>query len=218
VHPLPEPAPPQDAAAPYAWVDEAPRRPRRPLWRTVRRSVLTGLVVAAAGVPLGLLWAWLAPSVPVMATDGAGVVVNDPSPEQYIAADGWFALLGLGFGVLAAAAAWLLRRRDRGPGLLLGVTVGALAAAPVAWQVGRRLGLSAYQRWQESAAPGATFARPPDLHAHAALLVPAFAAVVVTTLLAGWSNDPDLNEPGAKPGYGANHEPDAARAADPSSG
>jgi hypothetical protein len=93
-------------------------------------------------------------------------------------------------------------RRDRGPGLLLGVTIGALAAAPVAWWVGRQIGLGAYERWRDTATTGATYHAPPDLHAHGALLVPAFAAVIVTTLLAGWSNDPDLDQPGAKPGYG----------------
>jgi hypothetical protein len=35
--------------------------------------------------------------------------------------------------------------------------------------------------------------------------VPAFAAAIVLTLVAGWSNDPDLDQPGAQPGYGPNH-------------
>ena len=46
------------------------------------------------------------------------------------------------------------------------------------------------------------FQAPPDLHAYGVLLVPAFAAVIVLTLMAGWSNDPELDEPGAHPGYG----------------
>jgi len=71
----------------------------------------------------------------------------------------------------------------------------------VAWYTGRMIGRSAYEHWREIAATGGTYQAPPDLHAKGALLVPAFAAVIVLTLLAGWSNDPDLDRPGAKPGY-----------------
>jgi hypothetical protein len=180
----------------------AGRARRRPWRRSLAVGALAAAVVAAAGVPFGLLWSWVSPSVPVGRGGQGGVVVNDPSPEQFVAADGWFTLLGVGFGVLAAITGWLILRRDRGPALLLGIVLGALGAAGVAWQVGRRLGLADYERWQQVAAAGDTFDRPPDLHAHGPLLVPAFAAVIVLTLLAGWSNDPDLDLPGARPGYG----------------
>ena len=206
---------PTSPAEPYAYdaeVDElngpwelpyAVRQPRRRPWRrTLVVSLLTFLAIAAAGVPLGLLWSWLSPSVPVVATAQGQVVVNDPSPEEFIAADGWFTLLGFGFGVLVAIAAWLILRRHRGPWLLLSVVLGALAAAGIAWQAGRQLGLGDYEQWRGAVTAGATFGRPPDLHALGALLVPAFAAVIVCTLLAGWANDPDLDAPGAQPGFG----------------
>ncbi|MEU7902414.1 DUF2567 domain-containing protein [Actinoplanes sp. NPDC049118] len=181
---------------------EQPSRRRRTLRRTVSVVALVTAGLAVAGAPLGLLWSWIAPSVPVINAGQNGIVVNDPSPEEYIAADAWFTLLGFGFGLIAAVLIWLLLRRDRGPALVLGVTFGGLACALVAWQVGRLVGLSAWNEWQDTSAAGDTYARPPDLHAHGALLVVAFAAVIVTTLLAGWSNDPDLDLPGAKPGYG----------------
>ena len=181
----------------------AVRQPRRRPWRrTVGVSVLAFLAVVAAGVPLGLLWSWLSPSVPVVATAQGQVVVNDPSPEEYIAADGWFTIIAFTFGLLAAVLIWLVLRRDRGPGLLIGVTLGGLACTVVMWQVGRLVGLSAWNDWQNTSTAGQSYGRPPDLQAHGALLVTAFAAVIVTTLLAGWSNDPDLDLPGAKPGYG----------------
>jgi hypothetical protein len=176
--------------------------PRRPWQRTVLVAVLTALAVAVLGAPLGVLWHFLSPTVPLLDAGQSGIVVNDPSPEQYIASEGWFTLLGFGFGVVVAIVAWMVLRRYRGPGLLLGVTVGALGAAVVAWQLGRQIGLGAYERWRDTAASGATYHAPPDLHAHGTLLVPAFAAVIVMTLLAGWSNDPDLDQPGARPGYG----------------
>jgi hypothetical protein len=181
---------------------EPPRPQRRPLRRTVSVTALVTAAMAAAGAPLGLLWAWLAPTVPVVNAGQNGIVVNDPSPEEYIAADGWFTLLGFGFGLIAAVLIWLVLRRDRGPALVIGVVLGGLACAVVTWQVGRLVGLSAWNDWQNSSAPGDTYGRPPDLNAHGALLVIAFAAVIVTTLLAGWSNDPDLERPGAMPGYG----------------
>jgi hypothetical protein len=194
--------------APYAFGGWEPERPRRRPWkRTLAVAVLTGLAVAAAGAVLGVIWHFASPTVPVIDAGASGIVVNDPSPEEYVASDGWFTLLGFGFGLVAGVAAWMVRRRDRGPALLLGVAVGALAAAPIAWQVGRRIGLGAYESWRHSAATGATYHAPPDLHTHGALLVPAFAAVIVTTLLAGWSNDPHLDQPGAKPGYGRDLQP-----------
>ena len=65
-------------------------------------------------------------------------MVNDPSPEEYIAADGWFTLLGLGFGLLVAIVAWLVLRRDRGPFLLLGVVAGTLGGRLAGCAVGGR--------------------------------------------------------------------------------
>jgi hypothetical protein len=164
-----------------------------------------GLAIFVLGGPLGLLWAWLAPNVPVIDTGRNGIVVNDPSPEEYIAADGWFTLLGLGFGLLVAVMAWLVLRRDRGPFLMLGVVAGALGAGYlIAPWVGEMIGRSAYERWRETAVQGATYLAPPEVHSIGPTLVPAFAAAIMLTLLAGWSNDPDLEHPGARPGYGPN--------------
>ena len=94
---------------------------------------------------------------------------------------------------------------------LAGVVLGALAAAVVAWQAGRLIGRGAYQQWQQTSGQAATYAAPPDVHAYAVLLVPAFAAVIALTLMAGWSNDPDLDEPGAQPGYGRDLGDEEAR-------
>jgi hypothetical protein len=216
VNPSQEPGPPQvplheaPPAYPYgepvAAVEDMSWVPFRPPRRPFRRTALVALSVtgalAAAGAPLGLLWSWLAPTVPVINAGQNGIVVNDPSPEEYIAADSWFTIIGFSFGLLAAVLIWLVLRRDRGPGLMVGVALGGLACALVMWQVGRLVGLSSWNDWQDSSAAGQSYDRPPDLHAHGALLVVAFAAVIVTTLLAGWSNDPDLELPGARPGYG----------------
>ncbi|GAA2900954.1 hypothetical protein Acy02nite_12160 [Actinoplanes cyaneus] len=179
---------------------------RRPWRRTLAVGFGTAAVITVLGAPLGLLWHQLAPTVPVIDAGAGGIVINDPSPEQYIAADGWLTLLGIGFGLLVALASWLILRRDRGPALLLGVVAGAgIAVKWVAVPLGELIGKDAYEQWRQSATQGATYLAPPALHSLGPELVPAFVAAIVLTLLAGWSNDPDLDQPGAQPGYGPNH-------------
>jgi hypothetical protein len=190
-------------AEPYSWVvDPPPPPPRRPIGRELAVAGLTVVALAAAGGPIGALWHYLSPTVPVINLGEGRIVVNDPSPEEYIAADGWFSLLCLAFGVVAAVVAWLVLRRNRGPWLLSGVILGTLAGPVVAWQLGRLIDLGAYRDWRGSSAAGATYAAPPDLSAYGTLLVAAFGAAIVLTLMAGWANDPDLDTPGAQPGYG----------------
>ncbi|MBQ1027626.1 DUF2567 domain-containing protein [Micromonospora sp. C95] len=172
--------------------------------RVAALGVATVLVLGLLGAPLGWLWAAVAPDTPVVKS-GDGAVYGQAQPEQPIAADGWFSLLGLAFGVLTALAVWFLLRRHRGPvGLVVGA-VGALAAALVAWQVGRRVGLAGYQRLLDTAPEGTRFSKPAELRAggielflgvlpvpYGNVLLPAFAAAVTYTLLAGWSRWPSL--------------------------
>jgi hypothetical protein len=176
----------------------------RPWRRTLIVTVSVALGIFVLGVPFGVLWHTLAPGTPAIALGGK-ILINDPSPEEFIAADGWFTLLGLGFGLVVALAAWFALRRDRGPFLLLGIVVGLLGAGYIsAPKIGEMIGRGAYDAWMATAKQGGTSVAPPELHSIGPSLVPAFIAAVALTLLAGWSNDPDLDEPGAKPGYGPN--------------
>ncbi|MFI7574217.1 DUF2567 domain-containing protein [Micromonospora sp. NPDC049497] len=212
---------------PGAWYDPAPPvpvEPGLPRGRAVRRGVLAALALAVLGVPLGLLWAALAPDTPVRKV-AEGAVYAEPQPEQPMAADGWFSLLGLGFGVLAALGLWFALRRVRGPVGLLAAVVGSFGAAVVAWQAGRRVGLDTYERLLATAPDGQAFGKPADLRAggvdlvfglipvpHGNLLLPAFGAAVAYTLLAGWSRWPSLR-PEAEPvswGSAATPAPPAA--------
>ena len=190
---------------PYAWTEQPPPLEKRSWRRTLGASGLTVLALAALGVPLGLLWHRLAPGVPVINGGDGRILINEQSPEEFIAADGWFTILGFAFGLLVAVVAWLVLRRFRGPWLLISVTAGTLLAAVMAWQLGRLIGQGAYDDWQRTSVLRDTYQAPPDLHAYVVLLVPAFAAVIVLTLAAGWSNDPILDEPGALPGYGRDY-------------
>jgi hypothetical protein len=106
--------------------------------------------------------------------------------------------------VLAAIVVWLVLRRYRGPVGMLVAVLGMIGAAVLAWQVGRHIGLAGYERLLETAPVGKTFTKPPDLHGGKFtmvlgfipriqdLLVPAFGAAVMYTLLAGWSRYPGL--------------------------
>jgi hypothetical protein len=171
-------------------------------------QVATVVAVAALGIPFGLLWAALAPDVPVRVTD-AGLAYVESQPEQVAAADGWFALLAVPLGVLVAAGAWLLAPRARGPGGLIAATAGAVGAGLVAWWVGRHVGLAAYEAALATASPGQVLDRPADLRVvgtgglpslvSGVPLVPALVAAVTYTLLAAWSRFPGLRPDGSHP-------------------
>ncbi|MEU5964982.1 DUF2567 domain-containing protein [Micromonospora parva] len=234
-----DPAPPPASAAYGSLLELRFDEPRRP-GRAVATVVGAVLALAALGVPLGLLWAALAPDTPVLKT-AEGAIYAEPQPEQPIAADGWFSLLGLAFGLLVALAVWVVLRRRRGPVGLVAAVLGTLVAAPVAWQVGRRIGLATFDRLLATAPAGQAFNKPADLRAggvdwllgvlpvpHGNLLLPAFGAAVMYTLLAGWSRWPGLRpepEPGefswvsaGTPAPPAAPEPPAPDAAEPPRG
>ncbi|WSA83457.1 DUF2567 domain-containing protein [Micromonospora sp. NBC_01796] len=203
----PEPPGPPVNGYPLVYDQPAPARPRAPL-RTLTVAVATVLVLTLLGAPLGLAWRAVAPSVPVIQADG-GAVLAQPQPEEFVAADGWFSLFGLVFGLLAALVVWWVLRRYRGPVGMVVAALGSIGAAVVAWQVGRHIGLGEYQRMLETAAAGTSFGKPPDLRAgrfewlfgfvpvlRGDLLLPAFGSVVMYTMLAGWSRYAGL---GAEP-------------------
>lgn len=184
---------------------------RPPVVRSVAVGAAAALVIALLGAPLGLVWAAVAPAVPVVKADG-GVVGAQPEPEQFIAADGWFTLLGLSLGALVAVAVWLVLRRYRGPAGMVAATVGMVAAAVLAWRLGREVGLAEFHRLLESAPVGTRLDKPPDLRAggfvrvagliplpRGVLLAPGFGVAITYTLLAGWSRHPNLRPDAAPP-------------------
>ena len=118
------------------------RRPWSP-WGEVRADLraagTTIVALAAAGLPLGLLWWGLAPRAEFRITAQGPVPVGRPSAELLVADDAVFALLLAGAGLLAGLAMWL-RRRHRGVAAVVALALGMLAAAAVAWQLGQLLG------------------------------------------------------------------------------
>lgn len=200
----PADGPPRANQSADAPTDQERTPATRRLGRVLGRGAAAVLALTLLGAPLGLLWAALAPDVPVIKT-ADGAVLAQPQPEEFIAADGWFSLLGLGFGVLVAVGVWWLLPRWRGPAGMLVSVIGALGAALLAWAVGRQIGLDAYQEQLRDAAIGQALAKPADLRAggfewvfdivptvQGDVLLGAFGAAVTCTLLAGWSSYPDL--------------------------
>jgi hypothetical protein len=106
--------------------------------RAMRDGVVIALGVAVLGVVLGVLWWRVAPQVPLI-SDGTAVYLKDTEGEQPIGADGWFTLLGLGFGALTAGAVFWWRRAGA-VAVVIGLAVGALAGSVIAWRLGIALG------------------------------------------------------------------------------
>jgi hypothetical protein len=194
-----------------SWAHSQPAAPRRRPLLTAALSAGVFVVIVLLGAPLGWLWQRMSPDIPVQFIDNNGKlsgIVPEGQPEEFAAADGWFALLGLGFGVLVAIGVWVLVKRLRGPVGLAVTVLGCVVAAYVAWQLGRRLGLDAYQDAITRAIVGTELQKPSNIRVTAAdwwpadwknwrvqgvLLVPALGAVLTTTLLAGFSIWPSLH-------------------------
>jgi hypothetical protein len=172
----------------------------------LREAAVVTVVAGLLGVPLGVLWNWLAPHVPLVGDvvdDKWVVYFSDTEGEQVVGVDGTFTLLALGFGAVSALAVFLWRRRGGVP-LVVALAVGGLLGSLLAWRVGVWLGPAQdVLAHAEQVGKGVTFPAPLKLGAKGALLVWSIAALVVhlglTTLFG--PRDPEQQFP---PGpYGA---------------
>ncbi|MER5432704.1 AAA family ATPase [Streptomyces sp. NPDC002588] len=176
----------------------------------LREAAVVTVAVAVAGVLLGLLWKWLAPSVPLVGdvVNGGWVVyLKDSEGEQAIGVDGTFTLLALAFGALSGAAVFLWRRRGGVP-LVVALGVGGLLASVAAWRLGVWLGPgSDVLAHAKAAGKGVTFSAPLKLGAKGALLAWSFAALLVHLGLMALFGPRDPEEepaaPAPKDPYGA---------------
>jgi hypothetical protein len=162
--PPPPPAAPFGPPTRYVWSSEAeqPEEPVPGAGRRLLAAVLVALGIGVLGFAVGLLWLVISPRVPIVKVDG-GYVYADAEPEQPIAADGWFLILGLAVGLVLAVAVWLLLRRYRGAGMLLGLTIGSLLGAWAAWWFGHKIGITDFNHTAASAPVGAHLQAPIEL-------------------------------------------------------
>lgn len=158
----------------------------------VRQAAVIMVAVAVSGVLLGLLWMWLAPRVPLI-SDGEAVYLKDTEGEQAIGVDGSFTLLALGFGVVSGAVVFLLRKRGGIP-LVVGLALGSLFGALLAWRAGIFLGPETdVVAHAKAVGKGVVFDAPLELKAKGTLLAWPVAALAVhlgLTALFG-PRDPD---------------------------
>lgn len=118
-------------------------------------DVLVGLAVAAGVLllagPVGLLWAALAPHADVVVqAQGAGFA--EPEAEDFIGSDASFVLLTCLVGGAIGYACWRTLRRW-GPGVVVALAVGSLAASFVAAEVGTRVGREEFRAAVTSGVP-----------------------------------------------------------------
>jgi Protein of unknown function (DUF2567) len=190
----------------YFAPDTPPPAPPSGKGQELLSALVITVAVAVGGVVLGLVWYLLAPPLPLKKVQG-GLAFTSPQPEELVAQDGLFAILGFVFGVLAAVAAWTLARRWRGPVQLFALLLGAIGAGFLAWQVGTQIDQDGYRETVAASPMGTTIERPIELSASSTktclahscvttrggdILVPALGSVIAYAVLAGWSRWPSL--------------------------
>lgn len=119
---------------------------RAELREDVPAALRYAAILAVIGLPLGALWALLAPVVHVVTLPGTGTGSPAGEADHTFDAVAINVLLVASFGVIAGAVAWR-RRHRRGPVMLVGLVVGALVGAWVAGRIGALLA------WAASPAP-----------------------------------------------------------------
>ncbi|ACU39550.1 DUF2567 domain-containing protein [Actinosynnema mirum] len=115
---------------PYAFHRD---RPKVVVQRDIPAAIKVFSTTSLLGLPIGLLWAWLAPAQNVVVQSGGFVPVPG---ESYHRLDSLmvFVLLGLAAGVLTGTGSWMMREL-RGPVVMLAATVGSVLAAFLAFRV-----------------------------------------------------------------------------------
>lgn len=170
----------------------------------VRQAVFVSVLVALSGAALGALWLWLAPHVPLV-SDGDAVYFKNSEGEEAIGADGVFVLLALGFGIVSGVLVFLVRRSGGIP-IVVGLALGGLAGAALAWQIGGWFGPAGnVAEHAREVGKGVVFEAPLQLRAKGALLVWPVTALAVhlgLTALFG-PRDPEPGEDGTDVPSGA---------------
>ena len=136
------PDPRRTGPGPVFGVPPADPRPDRPsVADDARAMALTVAVSVLLGAPVGLLWAAIAPRVPVVVA-GGDVNLAETYGDGFIAVDGYFFAAVVLSGLVGGLVAWWLGHLH-GPAVVVGLALGGLAAAWVAMRVGEQVGLDA---------------------------------------------------------------------------
>lgn len=182
---------------PQAGPQPAAARPRsgigdllRPTAPQLRCAAVLLVGLALVGLLVGFVWGEVAPRLAFTVVSRGVVSQNDVESEALAAADGWFALLGAGVGLVSGGLSWLWRPA-RGPFLVVAVMVASFVGALVAWRFGLWVGRHPTRSEIDTAVQhvGRTLHAPLRLHAKAALFLQPFAAVLAVVLCSGFGRD-----------------------------
>jgi hypothetical protein len=145
-----------------------------PTGRDVRAALVVIGVSAATGLAAGAVWAAVSPRrILVVGADGLTPELTAGDPA--FAAEGWFAVVGAVAGVLLAGWAWRRSRED--VAALIGLTLGGVLGAVVAWRLGHWLGPDAVPTSAFDRPEGTRVPEPIDVRAYATLLIWPLVAV-----------------------------------------
>jgi hypothetical protein len=161
------------------------------------RAAVAGLLVAVAvsvllGLLGGLIWHAVAPR-PLLQQISAGTAeVVNPETRAFVAADGWFCLIGAVVGLLTGIVGYRVGIVRRGfatrAAVAAGLILGAVAGGYAMLWLGQEIGFSAYQHELANAATGATYTASLTLGAKSALAFwPLLTSVVIVLAELGGS-------------------------------
>jgi hypothetical protein len=181
---------------------------------------VAALGAVALGVAAGQVWRLVAPRTPWIRVENGYIYVPGEQPVQEMAADGWFGLLGLIAGVLAAVMAWWLLRHQRGAVVLAVLVLGSLVGGWLGWWLAARLEWASFEARAAATPVGDRLDGPLSLNVTGlerldpwplhydegitvqvtgVIVAQALAVAFTYTVLAGFAADPDLRPNPAAP-------------------
>jgi hypothetical protein len=155
--------------------------------RQLRALVAVHLLAAVA---VALAWTRLAPAVEYTVVGGQAFPSDELQTDLVIAADGTFAVLAALAGVVCAVV--VLWRRVDGPGLPVGLTLGGVAGAALAWWLAVSLGRGRLAALAAAASDGDVVVPGPELRAYGTVVVWPLVAVACAFAVTWLRAEPPL--------------------------
>lgn len=167
---------------------------REPPKVVVKADLLPALSVLSTigliGVPVGWLWARLAPPQRAVVLDDGKPAALDIETWHSFDALVIFMLLSLAAGVFVGALVWLLRER-RGPVVMIAAVLGSVLAAWLATLMGASFAAGRYEI-TGALKVGDVVELAPELRSSWVLLAQPLAVALTYGVLAAWNGRDDL--------------------------